>query len=152
MRCPGKTCREGIPSRWGIVCERASRSAVASLLGLTLLLASIGRAHGAIVFVKNIGTSSSATTGTTISVTVPAAGIATGNSITLTLALGAVSGTISAADTAGNTYAIAADVTNASRVRTVILSAHNVAPLVSGNTITVTHPSVAARALSANEF
>src|SRR5207247_1860578 len=55
-------------------------------------------------------------------------------------------------DSKGNTYSLAADITNASNVRTVILAAHNVTALVSGDTITVTHPSASVRALSANEF
>jgi len=65
--------------------------------------------------------------------------------------MGDAAGTVSAADGV-NTYTVAANVTNASHVRTVILSAQNVTALASGATITVTHPSVAARALSANEF
>src|SRR5437763_658619 len=55
-------------------------------------------------------------------------------------------------DSKGNTYSLAADITNVSNVRTVILAAHNVTALVSGDTITVTHPSASVRALSANEF
>ena len=101
----------------------------------------------AITFVKDIGTSSSAVTGTTIAVTVPAAGVAAGNTVILTLAMGDAAGTVSATDTSSNTYTVAADVTNAAHVRTVILSASNVTALASGNTITVTHPSVASRAL-----
>ena len=55
-------------------------------------------------------------------------------------------GTVSCADDAGNTYAVAADVTNASGVRTVILYAMNCAALSAGN-ITITHPSVTARSM-----
>src|SRR5437667_1919810 len=126
-----------------------ARRAIVTLALLLPLAASEARAG--IGFVKNIGTNSSATTGTTIAVTVPAAGVAAGNSIILTLAMGDAAGTVSAADGV-NTYTVAANVTNASHVRTVILSAQNVTALASGATITVTHPSVAARALSANEF
>src|SRR5438874_1704863 len=126
-----------------------ARRAIVTLALLLPLAASEARAG--IGFVKNIGTNSSATTGTTIAVTVPAAGVAAGNSIILTLAMGDAAGTVSAADGV-NTYTVAANVTNASHVRTVILSARNVTALASGATITVTHPSVAARALSANEF
>ena len=77
MSSPGKMCREGHPSRRTPGYMGLRRSAVVSLLGVTLLLASMPASQGAIVFVKNIGTSSSATTGTTISVTVPAAGTVT---------------------------------------------------------------------------
>ena len=52
-----------------------ARRAIATLALLLPLAASEARA--VIGFVKNIGTSSSATTGTTIAVTVPAAGVAT---------------------------------------------------------------------------
>src|SRR5438046_2572563 len=127
-----------------------ARRAIATLALLLPLAASEARA--VIAFVKNIGTNASATTGTTIAVTVPAAGVATGNSVTLTLAMADASGGVAATDSKGNTYSLAADITNASNVRTVILAAHNVTALVSGDTITVTHPSASVRALSANEF
>src|SRR5437879_1301172 len=127
-----------------------ARRAIATLALLLPLAASEARA--VIGFVKNIGTNSSATTGTTIAVTVPAAGVATGDSVILTLAMADASGGVTATDSKGNTYSLAADITNASNVRTVILAAHNVTALVSGDTITVTHPSVSVRALSANEF
>src|SRR5438094_7250327 len=127
-----------------------ARRAIATLALLLPLAASEARA--VIAFVKNIGTNSSATTGTTIAVTVPAAGVATGDSVILTLAMADASGGVTAIDSKGNTYSLAADITNASNVRTVILAAHNVTALVSGDTITVTHPSASVRALSANEF
>src|SRR5437016_9322654 len=127
-----------------------ARLAIATLALLLPLAASEARA--VIGFVKNIGTNSSATTGTTIAVTVPAAGVATGHSVILTLAMADASGGVTAIDSKGNTYALAADITNASNVRTVILAAHNVTALVSGDTLTVTHPSASVRALSANEF
>src|SRR5439155_666948 len=63
--------------------------------------------------------------------------------------------TYGATDSAGNTYAVNIQGAKAVIVRTVILSAHNVQALVSGNTITVTHPSLpgtAKRGLSADEF
>src|SRR5947207_3081824 len=127
-----------------------ARRAIVTLALLLPLAASEARAG--IGFVKNIGTNSSATTGTTIAVTVPAAGVATGDSVILTLAMADASGGVTATDSKGNTYSLAADITNASNVRTVILAAHHVTALVSGNTITVTHPSASVRALSANEF
>src|SRR5438445_13879570 len=127
-----------------------ARLAIATLALLLPLAASEARA--VIGFVKNIGTNSSATTGTTIAVTVPAAGVATGDSVILTLAMADASGGVTATDSKGNTYSLVADITNASNVRTVILAAHNVTALVSGDTITVTHPSASLRALSANEF
>src|SRR5438093_6553468 len=127
-----------------------ARLAIATVALLLPLAASEARA--VIAFVKNIGTNSSATTDTTIAVTVPAAGVATGHSVILTLAMADASGGVTATDSKGNTYSLAADITNASNVRTVILAAHNLTALVSGDTITVTHPSASVRALSANEF
>ena len=121
-------------------------------LGLVALLHS--DATAAIAFVKNIGTANSGTT-TTTSVAVPAAGVAAGNSIILTFASADAGTTYSATDSAGNTYAVNIQGAKAGIVRTVILSAHNVQALVSGNTITVTHPSLpgtAKRGLSADEF
>src|SRR5438094_3764803 len=127
-----------------------ARLAIATLALLLPLAASEARA--VIGFVKNIGTNASATTGTTIAVTVPAAGVATGDSVILTLAMADASPGVTATDSKGNTYSLAADITNASNVRTVILAAHNVTALVSGDTITVTHPTPSARALSPNEL
>ena len=126
-----------------------ARRAIATLALLLSLAAAEARAG--IAFVKNIGTNASATTDTTIAVTVPAAGVATGDSVILTLAMADASGGVTATDSKGNTYSLAADITP-SNVRTVILAAHNVTALVSGDTITVTHPSASVRALSANEF
>jgi hypothetical protein len=112
-------------------------------------------AFAAIAFVKNIGLASGATTGTTLSVAVPTAGVAAGTSIIVSLAMNPSAGTVSCTDTRSNSYAIDRDIINGSGttgVRTVILSAHNVLSLTSGNTITCTHPSVTARAMSANQF
>ncbi len=108
-----------------------------------------------IAFVKNVTPNQSKTTGTSIAVTVPASGVAAGNSIIVWLAMDPASGTVSCTDSASNSYAVDRDQINGSGtsgVRTVVLSAHNLNALVSGNTITCTHPSVAARALSASEF
>ena len=105
-----------------------------------------------LAFVKDVATNASATTGTSISLAVPIGGVAAGNSVIVTLAMADASGPVSATDTSGNVYEIAADVLNSSHVRTVILAAHNVVPLSVGSTMTITHPSVAGRAVSASEF
>ncbi|HEV8722982.1 MAG TPA: malectin domain-containing carbohydrate-binding protein [Candidatus Binatia bacterium] len=108
-----------------------------------------------ITLVKTITPNSNKTTGTSIALTIPAGGIAAGNSIILSFAMDPATGTVSCTDTASNSYANDGDVVNGSGtsgVRTVILSSHNVTALASGNTITCTHPSVAARALGASEF
>jgi len=112
-------------------------------------------AGAAVTLVKNIGKTGSTTTGTSLSVTVPAADVAAGNRVIVSVALDPTAGTVSCADSKGNVYAKDVDVTQGSGtsgVRSVIFSAPITAALVSGNTITVTHPSLAARAMSADEF
>ena len=89
--------------------------------------------------------------GSTLAVTVPAAGVAAGNSIIVSFAMGDVSGAVSCSD-GTNTYSVDFDVTNNNNVRTVVLSAHNVTALSSGATITVTHPSTTDRAMTVAEF
>ncbi|MGH7875608.1 MAG: beta strand repeat-containing protein [Candidatus Binatia bacterium] len=120
-----------------------------------LLLSTASLSMAAVSFVKTIGTTSSTTTGTSLAITVPASGVAVGNRAIVTIALNPSSGTVACSDTGGNSYAVDRNVANGSGtsgVRTVILSAQVATALVSGNTITCTHPSVTARALSANEF
>jgi hypothetical protein len=81
--------------------------------------------------------------------------VGAGNRVIVSFAFNPASGTVSCSDSGGNSYAIDKDITNGSGttgVRTVIASAHVTTALISGNTITCTHPSVTARALSANEF
>ena len=112
------------------------------------------RAHAAATFVKTIGANSTQSTGTTLSVTVPAAGVSAGRSIIVAFGMSGTAGTVSCADSAGNAYTVDASVINstAKTTRSVVCSAHNVAALSSGNTITVTSPSSATRVLSAFEF
>jgi type II secretory pathway pseudopilin PulG len=106
------------------------------------------------VVLTNIGQNSSTTTGTTISVTVPAGGVAAGNTIIVSFATDPTNtptGAVTVADTKGNTYTKDADIANGtgtSGVRTVVFSAPVTTALVSGNTITVTYPSAAAKAVS----
>jgi len=106
--------------------------------------------------VRTIGTNSSKTTGTSISVPAPGGGgVAAGNSIIVALAMDPVSGSISCNDSVFNNYTVNSDVINgsgSSGVRTVIISAHNVNSLTSGQGITCNHPSLGARAMSAFEF
>jgi cysteine-rich repeat protein len=81
--------------------------------------------------------------------------VAAGNRLLVTFAMDPASGTVSCADTRGNVYAIDADVTNGSGtsgVRAVVLSAPVATALVGGDVITITHPSLDARAMSVSEF
>jgi uncharacterized repeat protein (TIGR01451 family) len=109
----------------------------------------------AIALVQNIGTNGSGTSGTTISVTVPAAGVAAGDTVVVSVALDPAVGPVTCADTGGNAYSVDADRTNGSGtsgVRTVVCSAAVATALPAGASITVTHPSVTATAISASEF
>jgi len=115
----------------------------------------VTQAVAQIAFVKTIGTTALSSKSSSTAIAVPAAGVAAGNSIILSLALNPSTGAVSCGDTRGNGYTANLDVSNGSGnsgVRIVVLSAHNVNALSSGQTISCAHPSVAARALAANEF
>ena len=104
-------------------------------------------------FVKNIGTSSrNAGTNSSITVTVPAAGVAAGNSIIVGLQVGSFAGAISCSDPRNGAYDT--DVTTASGAsRIAIVSKHNVIALVGGDVITCTYPGFSGvSVVSANEF
>src|SRR5262245_62162876 len=90
------------------------RPSIRAALVLSLLLPlPASEAVAAITFVKNIGVNAATTGGTSIAVTVPSA-IPIGNEVVLTVAFTAASGTVSVSDTTHGTYAVSADVTNAS--------------------------------------
>src|SRR4051812_18600633 len=109
-------------------------------------------ALAAITKVRDLGTASSATTSTSLSITTTGP-VAAGDSIIVSVALrGAPTGTVTCADTAGNGYSVDADVSNPAAVRTVICSAHNANSLPVGGSILIQHPSAADRAASASEF
>lgn len=108
-----------------------------------------------IAFVRNVGTAGNTTAGTATTITVPAGGVAVGNTLIVTFAMDPATGTVSCGDARGNVYAKDADVANgtgAAGVRTVVFSAPVTVSLVAGDTIVVAHPSVAAKAVSVNEF
>ncbi|MBW2437899.1 MAG: hypothetical protein JRF29_11510, partial [Deltaproteobacteria bacterium] len=108
--------------------------------------------YGAITKVQDIGTYSLTTNGTSISLTVPAGGVAAGNSIIITFAMSDQTGTVGCADQAGNPYTVDVDVSLNNAVRTVVCAAHDVSALSSGQWIQVTHPSVGDRNIYAGEF
>jgi len=134
--------------------EPAPRALATLALALLLGLGA-SEARAGIAFVKNIGTATGSSSGGT-SITIPlAAGVsvAAGNSIIVSFVGPDLSGTYSATDSAGNSYGVNASGARAGTVRTVVLSAHNVNALASGNTITVTFPSTSnRRAVTADEF
>jgi hypothetical protein len=123
-----------------------------SLLIVTAFFALATPSQAAITKVKDVGTNTATASGTTLAVTVPAAGVAQGNSIIVTFAMAEATGTVGCTDTAGNIYTADIDASNNNNVRTVILAAHNVSALSSGNTITVTHPSICDRAMYVGEY
>src|SRR5205809_226076 len=132
----------------------ASRALATLALALLFGLAA-SEAHAGIAFVKNIGTATgSSSGGTSITITLAAGvSVAAGNSIIVSFVGPDLSGTYGATDSAGNSYGVNASGARAGTVRTVILSAHNVNALASGNTITVTFPSTSnRRAVTADEF
>ena len=142
--------------------RRATRARVGAMLTLAIVLwLAPASAFAAAAFVKNIGTNANESSGTSIAVTVPAGGVALNDTILVTFAMDPVADSADpthlagVTDTKGNTYTKDADVTigsGTSGVRTVVFSAPVGTALVSGNTITVTHPSAAAKAVSVNEF
>ncbi len=125
---------------------------------VALVVAVVGKPSdvaGAIAFVRAVGTAGSQTVGTTLTVAVGAAGVAADDTLIVAVALDPASGAVACADDAGNVYTVDADATRGSGtsgVRTVVCSARVTTPLAAGDTITVTHPAVAARAACAYEF
>jgi len=104
-----------------------------------------------ISFVKLVGTRTCASTSSAI--TVPAAGVAAGNTVVIRVTLrNPSSGTISATDSRGNTYTVDANVANGTSMRTTLVSAYIGTALASGDTITVSHPSSGSSAAVAGEY
>src|SRR6266849_9657602 len=140
----------------GVLKGKATLLAARVLLALALVVGpAASEAKAAIAFVANVGANGTKTTGTLISVTVSAGGVAAGDTLIVSLAMDPRSGTVDCTDTKGNVYSKDADVTNGSGtsgVRTVVFSAPITIGLTSGDMITITHPSIAARAMSVNEF
>jgi uncharacterized protein YjdB len=101
-----------------------------------------------------IGTANSISSGTSLTIST-SSGVAVGNTIILTIAMDPAAGNVSVIDNRGNTYTKYADVSNGSGttsgVRTLVFSAPVTNAFISSstNTITITFPTVAARAASA---
>ena len=120
-----------------------ARRAIATLALTVLLTLAASEAHASIAFVKNIGTNTGNNV-SSITITLAAGvSVAPGDSIIVSFVGEDLSGTYTATDSAGNTYSQNASGAKSGTVRTVILSAHNVKALASGNTITVTFPATA---------
>src|SRR5579884_1837130 len=123
-----------------------------AVLFAVIVLLPTGSARAAIGYVGTIGTASSATVGTTLSVAVPAGGVAAGDSIILVFTMPDLGPAVTATDSQGNVYTVDAAAVAPGSVRIVVFSARNVRALSAGDTITVTHPAAAVRAMTASEF
>jgi len=107
--------------------------------------------QAAINFVQTVGQTSAASSSTTTVVNV-ASSVTSGNTVIVTIAMNyGAGGALSCSDSSGNSYTVDLDV-NDTFLRSVTCAAHNVTALTTSDTITVSHPSVAARAVSAHEF
>jgi hypothetical protein len=115
------------------------------LLAIAVLLAlSSSQALAQIAFVKTIGTTPSTSNGTSLTVTVPAAGVAGGNSVIVSLGFDPESGSVSCSDTRGNSYAVDKDITNgAEKERRSRVIFGTTLSLTNGNMIICTHPALA---------
>ena len=132
----------------GVLKGKATLLAARVLLALVLVVGpAASEAKAAIAFVKNVGTASSKTLGTTLAVTLAAGvNVPAGDSVFVTFAMDPGAGPVSCADSKGNVYSNDADVTNGSLtsgVRTLVFSAPMTTALAPGDTITVTTPSIA---------
>jgi len=109
---------------------------------------------GSATFVKNIGTSSSKSTGATLTVTVPAGGVSSGHTLIARVAHDYTSGGPTMSDNRGNTYTRDRTAANGgTTMRISIFSCPVSTPLQAGDTITVTlSASIDARAVSIDEF
>jgi hypothetical protein len=110
-----------------------------------------GTFPGSIAFVKLVG--SDACGGTSSVVTVPAGGVAAGNTLVLSVVVrGNSTGAVSVSDSKGNTYSLDVTSTRTNQGRTFLFSARVATALISGNTITVSHPNDNAEGVIVAEF
>src|SRR3989344_7818150 len=121
---------------------------------VALLMGGGQQATAAATFVKNIGTATkTANPNANISATVPASGVAAGNTIIASFGASTVIGTPSCTDSKGNTYTVDVTRINGTSGRVTICSAPVVTALVSGDTITASYPSFSGGpSMSATEF
>src|SRR4051812_38439743 len=109
MPTPGSTPRLLHSSTAPVIARRIARARSGLWrLGFALVgavaLVGLGSsdAAAAIAFVKNVGTASSTTAGTTTTITLGAGATAAGNSIVVSITLDASAGAVSVADSSGN--------------------------------------------------
>jgi hypothetical protein len=111
-------------------------------------------ASGSVVFIKNVGSASTTTTGTTLSITVPPAGVSAGSTLIVKVIHAFTASGPTVADSRGNTYT--RDVTSpdsGSNFRLSLFSAQINSALQGGDTIQLTtSASVGNKAFSVDEF
>jgi hypothetical protein len=106
-------------------------------------------------FIESVGTANDKTTGTTLSTGAGSLNQVAGSVVVVAFAMDPAAGTVSCADTQGNTYTLDKDVTNGSGtsgVRLCVFRSKLTTALTGPETITVTHPSCAARTMFAALF
>jgi hypothetical protein len=104
-----------------------------------------------IAFVKLVGSASCG--GASSVVTVPAGGVAAGNTLVLSVVVrGSSTGAVSVSDAKGNTYTLDVTSTRTNQGRTLLLSARVATALAGGDTITVNHPDDTAEGVVVGEF
>lgn len=99
----------------------------------------------------NFGANQLKAAGTTTQTTSGAA-VPVGDLMIVYFAMDDAAGAVSCADTQGNAYSVAADVTSAGNVRTVIFYGYIDTALATTDRVTVTHPSTVARSLRARSY
>ena len=109
---------------------------------------------GTTSFIKNVGNASTTATGTTLTITVPAAGVSAGNTLIAKVAHAFTSGGPTMADSRGNTYTRDQTTPNGgSTMRASLFSAQINIALQAGDTIQLTtSASVGNKAFSVDEF
>ena len=115
----------------------------------------IQEAHAEIVFVRNIGTAQIKGMHTELRVTITGQSVPAGNTVVVAIALDSYVGDPDpqCSDQAGNTYNTDVNTPLADNTfRVTVFSAHITNALSVGDTITVTHTSLNASAMSVNEF
>ena len=105
-----------------------------------------------LAFVRNVGTADCG--GASDSVTVPASGVAAGDTLIVRAAYrdrGSIAFATSVSDSAGNAYQRDLNDTQ-NPVRGEVWSAYVATPLAAGDTITVTHPDLDGNSMAVSEF
>jgi PKD repeat protein len=135
------------------------RAVVLVLVGMAIAALGVTgavSAAGGVSYVRRVGTASVTLASSTATVKTSAA-VNSGDTLIVSVMLGGLPlvgtpGSVSASDSAGNTYAIDRDQSDSNGNRLVVLSAINVKPLASGATVQVTYPLATTAFVTVDEF